>query len=334
MNFELEKSFLRLWSINNGTVMVVTDLHGDWDIYQRYRDRFVDLNAHGNADCLIFTGDLIHADSIDAPDRSLEIVLDVIELQQSFGTAVIYLCGNHELPHIYGFGLSKGKREYTPAFEAALGQGNVRDAVFSLFSSLPFFIRTAAGISVTHAGTAPTTAEPQTVLNLFNFDHASLLSEADARLADMDIVGLRRAYAKLSQTESYDELAKHYLAATGIDDPRYDNLLRSLLATEDENYQHLHAILFTKCEREYGEAVYSLALRRLLQDLSTKYQTQTVLVAGHMTISGGFQVAAKRHFRLASGCHANPPEEGKYLLFDARQPVKIAADLQDCLYSV
>jgi Icc-related predicted phosphoesterase len=84
--------------------MVVTDLHGDWDAYQRYRDCFVDLQAKGQANCLIFTGDLIHRDAPTHPDCSLEIVLDVISLQETFGEAIICLCGNHELPHLYGFG--------------------------------------------------------------------------------------------------------------------------------------------------------------------------------------------------------------------------------------
>ena len=100
MTFTVTKPYPRLWSLEAGTAMVVTDLHGDWDAYRRYRDRFVDLQANGEADCLIFTGDLIHRENPDEPDQSLEMVLDVLALQASYGPAIIYLCGNHELPHI------------------------------------------------------------------------------------------------------------------------------------------------------------------------------------------------------------------------------------------
>jgi Icc-related predicted phosphoesterase len=62
--------------------MMVTDLHGEWDAYQRYHDRFVDLQAHGYADYVIFTGDLIHR-SLLTPDVSLEIVLDILKLRPS-----------------------------------------------------------------------------------------------------------------------------------------------------------------------------------------------------------------------------------------------------------
>ena len=80
MTSTLSKPYPRLRSLDAGKAMVVTDLHGDWDAYQRYRDRFVDLQASGQADYLIFTGDLIHRED-DGPDQSLEIVLDVISLQ-------------------------------------------------------------------------------------------------------------------------------------------------------------------------------------------------------------------------------------------------------------
>ena len=56
-----------------GAAMVVTDLHGDWDAYQRYRDRFVDLQARGQADYLILIGDMIHRED-KGMDQSLDIV--------------------------------------------------------------------------------------------------------------------------------------------------------------------------------------------------------------------------------------------------------------------
>ena len=146
MALTLTQSYPRLWSLEAGVAMVVTDLHGDWDTYQRYRDRFVDLQAANNANCLIFTGDLIHAENQHS-DRSIKIVLDVLALQNSYGPAIIYLCGNHELPHIYGLNLAKGDRIYTPDFEKSLTESKQRDEVITLFASLSFYVRTRAGVS-------------------------------------------------------------------------------------------------------------------------------------------------------------------------------------------
>ncbi len=50
MPFSLSKTHPRLWSLDTGVAMVVTDLHGDWEAYTRYRDRFLALHATGQAD--------------------------------------------------------------------------------------------------------------------------------------------------------------------------------------------------------------------------------------------------------------------------------------------
>ncbi len=314
--------------------MVVTDLHGDWDAYQRYRDRFVGLQARHQADCLIFTGDLIHSDSSTIPDASLQIILDVLKLQTTYGEAVIYLCGNHELPHIYGFGLSKGNREYTPAFEATLNQSSYRAVVTNLFLVLPFYLRTAAGVSLTHAGAADVLADAGNAFKVFAWNHQKTLSEVNVLLVDKNIDGLRRAYARLSQAESYNTLAKHYLAVTGADDPRYDDLLRGFMVTTSPDFRCMYSALFTKCEQEYGMSEYARVLSILLQHLSVGYVSQQVLVAGHMTIQNGYQIVAEKHLRLASGSHAIPRETGLYLLFDAASPIRTITDLLANLYTV
>jgi hypothetical protein len=107
MAFRLTKGSPRLWSLDAGVAMVVTDLHGDWDAYARYRDRFVELRTARLADCLIFTVDLIHREPDAGADRSLDIVLDILILRERYGDAIVSLCGNHALPHVYGFVLGK-----------------------------------------------------------------------------------------------------------------------------------------------------------------------------------------------------------------------------------
>jgi len=147
MAFRLTKAYPRLWSLDAGVAMVVTDLHGDRDAYARYRERFIELHAAGQADCPIVAGDLIHREPDPGQDRSLDMVLDILALRERYGDAIIYLCGNHELPHLYGFVLSKGDTEYTPGFEAALSESGRRDHILALFKSLLFFIRTVAGVT-------------------------------------------------------------------------------------------------------------------------------------------------------------------------------------------
>lgn len=334
MPLSLSKSYPRLWSIEGGVAMAVTDLHGDWDAYERYRDRFVALQAAGQADWLIFTGDLIHREKPNAPDLSLEIVLDVLALQAGYGQAVIYLCGNHELPHIYSFSLSKGKQTFTPAFEAALTNSRRRAEVIALFDTLPFYVRTQAGVTLTHAGAAAPLARPDHALKIFNWNHRDLFDWADAYMTTEDVGALRRAYAKLNQA-SYDALAQYYLAVSGPSDPRYNDLLRGFFVSGHPEFDSLlWPALFTRCEQEYGQADYAIFLEALLQELSQGFYPQRLLVAGHMTLPGGHQVVAKHHLRLASAHHATPREAGQYLLFDTARPIQNVKDLMKGLQSV
>jgi Icc-related predicted phosphoesterase len=335
MTISLTKSFPRLWSLEAGMAMVVTDLHGDWDAYRRYRDRFVGLQASGQADCLIFTGDLIHRENPNELDKSLEIVLDVLALQATYGQAIIYLCGNHELPHIYGISLAKGKREYTPAFEVALSNSQHRAEIIARFDSLPFYLRSQAGVTLAHAGAAAPLADSKNALQLFKWSHQRLFAWADQIMASEDVEALRNGYAKWQQIP-YEVMARHYLAVSGPDDPRYNDLLRSFLATSDPTFEQLlWPALFTRCEQEYGLTDYAIFLEAMLKEVALDFYPQRALVAGHMTLRrGGYQIVAQHHLRLASAHHATPREAGRYLLFDTAQPVRGVEALLPGLQSV
>ncbi|MFQ5611304.1 MAG: metallophosphoesterase [Anaerolineae bacterium] len=313
-------SWPRVQSLDAGMVMVVGDLHGDWDAYRRYRDTFLSLRAGGQADCWVLLGDLVHRESSPEADRSLEIVLDVMALRDELPEAIIYLCGNHEVPHIYGFSLAKGRYEYSSRFEAALGQH--RDDVIALFDSLPFYVRTRAGVAITHAGAPAEIVEPGNAPRLFNWSHRDLLEKADRILATQDVAALRRAYGRLNGLP-YEKLARHYLAVSGPDDPRYNDLLRGFIATEfNDEFGLVWAALFNRCEHDYGRVDYAIFLDALLAELSRQFSPQEFLVAGHVRIKGGHQIVVDRHLRLASATNANPREAGEYLLFDAGQPVR------------
>jgi len=333
MPFALEKKYSRLWSLNAGIAMVVTDLHGDWKTYQHYRDCFIDLHAKGKADCLIFAGDLIHSQSKKIPDQSVEIVLDVLNLRSQFGNAIIYLCGNHELPHIYNYGLAKGKEEFTPAFENQLTQQNVRAEIVDLFYNLPFYIRTASGVSISHAGATPLISSLHSAMNLFEWDHEGLLAEARAKLVEGDANGLRRAYAKLSHAESYDELALKYLAVSGMHDPRYDDLLLGFFVTSNHSFDLLYSALSTTCEQEFAIDEYLAALTNLLHYLSLEYSAQSILVSGHMAVQDGYRVIMQNQLRIASGIHAKPSHTGRYLLFDTAKPIENMENLLEGIFS-
>jgi hypothetical protein len=276
---------------------------------------------------------LVHNSLSRQPDSSIEIVLDVLALQAIYGSAVIYLCGNHELPHIYSIGLVKGDEEYTPAFEAALSQSGRRTEVTDLFDTLPFYIRTRAGVSLAHAGAPAAMADPRNALRIFNWSHRDLLNWGQESFAGVDVDAMRYAYAKLNQAESYEALARHYTAVAGPDDSRYDHLLRGFLTATVPEFDLLWSALFTRCEEEYG-ADYAIFLDAMLRELSVGFVPQRFLVSGHMVTPNGHRVIDCVQLRLASAWHARPREAGQYLIFDVARSVQSIEDILTRLESV
>ncbi|MCA9936736.1 MAG: metallophosphoesterase [Ardenticatenaceae bacterium] len=320
-----EPGWARIRDISEGTLMVITDLHGDWDAYQRYRDRFLQLHDQGHADYFVITGDLIHYSGAAEEDHSLDMVLDVLNMQATLGDRVIYLLGNHEIPHIYSITLQKGKQLYTPPFEAALGQH--RHRVLALFDSLPLYVRTGGGVSISHAGAAPVFSDQTNAARLFLFSHKRVWREtAESLTADLR-PSLRRALGRSSK-RAYDEIIRDYFAVTGPDDPRYDHFLIGAVATTSHpDFQLLWEALFTRNELQYGEEAYELMQKSMLDALSRQFAPQRVLVSGHIDCKGGYKLVGESQLRFASAKHAHPRESGVYLLIDTAKQVKTAVEL-------
>lgn len=340
--------------------MVVSDLHGDGQLYHLYRNRFIELHQHQEVDGLILLGDLIHRDPGTGEDASLEMVLDVLDLQKKYGEAIIYLCGNHETPHIYSFGLAKGSIEYSPPFEHALTASGRREKIITFLKQLPFYLRTSAGVALTHAGAFAGVQAAEKMQQLFTWNHQTLLDQAQQIMQRHNLETLRYAYAHLMGFDDYTSLIRYFMNIDNPADPHYDDLVRGFIAMRGFSYQLAYFVnsytqssllynkseasntatnfnllwdaLFTKCEHQYVN--YPELLQQLLKQLSHNYTPQQILVAGHILLPGGHEIIAGQHFRLASGKHASPPSAGQYLIFDAAQPITSAHDLASNTYSV
>lgn len=314
-----------------GQAMVVTDLHGDWDAYQRYRDTFFELRAIGHADTLIINGDMIHAPTLAEQDKSVEIVLDLIRLKEELGDSLICVLGNHEIPHIYSITLQKGEDLFTPRFEFKMGEH--REKIVSFFRSLPFFVRTPGGVSICHAGASTALGETNGVERLFNFSHQTVLDRTRAQITQEERPELVRAMRRM-HGRTYNEMSRKWFAVTGLDDPRYDDFLVGTLATSDEDFELLWPAMFSRNEKEYGNSSYQVLLNTLLQSLSIGYERQTMLVTGHIDVRGGYKLVNRRQLRLASAKHASPREAGLYLLFNTQERFTKSEELIPNLRSV
>lgn len=326
----------RIIDLNSGIAMVVTDLHGTWDVYRRLRDLFLAQRAKGAVDYLVLCGDLIHNESTEEFDASLDMILDVMTLQAELGKdRVIMLLGNHELPHIYGLTLAKGAIEYTPRFEASLTRLDQRykspyhrKDVTQFLAELPFFARTKAGVLITHAGASSDVMSAKHVERLCQLNHQDLINIADGDLKKFDIISLQRGYSHFTGI-SYEEQAKRYLAVSGPDDSRYNELLRVLfLSGQNTDFDLMWNTLFSQNELDVGETVYLKTIKNFLQYFSeASPHEQRVLVAGHIGVKDGYTEVGKQQLRLASYTHAFPKRAARYLMLDCETPVKTASDL-------
>lgn len=328
---ELNRQWDRVVDLAEGRAMVVTDLHGDWEAYERYRDTFFQLRATGQANLLILNGDIIHASAPAEQDKSVEIVLDLIRLKEKLGDSLICVLGNHEVPHIYSITLQKGDDLFTPRFEFGMGQH--RRQIVSFFNSLPFYVRTYGGVSICHAGASTALGETNGVERLFNFSHQEVLERTRALITPEERPSLVRAMRKM-HGRTYNEMARKWFAVTGLEDPRYDDFLVGTLATSDEDFDLLWSAMFSRNEKEYGNSSYQVLLNTLLQTLSSGFARQSVLVTGHIDVRGGYKLVNRQQLRLASAKHASPREAGLYLLLEIEEKFETAADLVPNLRSV
>lgn len=325
----------RVVSLDSGTAMVVTDLHGSWDVYRRLRDKFLEMRSKQTVDYLVICGDLIHAEGSEEVDSSLDMLLDVMTLQSDLGKdKVIMLLGNHELPHIYGLTLAKGSIQYTPRFEAMLTRLDQfyksdyrRKDIIEFLATLPFFICTRGGVMLTHAGASNEVNSVHAFERLVEIDHHALVGQADQELKKYDIESLRRGYSHFTGL-AYDDQVKRYLAVSGPDDPRYNDLLRVLFLTgQNTDFDLMWNTLFSQNEVD-GNSNYINTVRNFLSYVSRlgPYE-QRVLVAGHIGVKDGYGQIGPQQLRLASYTHAYPKRAGRYLLLDCAQTVKQVDDL-------
>lgn len=322
----------RIIDIEEGNGLIITDLHGDWDAYQRYRDRFLQLEAKGKADYFCILGDMIHYSGPEADDGSIDIILDILKMRESHPEKIICLLGNHELPHIYSITLQKGDEFFTPRFERSLKEN--REKVISFFDSLPFYIRTAAGVTLCHAGATAAISQREGLDRLEHFSHQELLQQAREMITPEERPSLMRAMRKL-HNRTYNEMARKFFDVSGLEDPRYENFLVGTVASSSNpDFNLLWDALFTRNEKEYGSNGYQVILETMLFAFSKTFEPQHFLVSGHIDVRGGYRIVNGQQLRLASAKHATPREAGKYLLLDMKGPIHEMSDLTARLGSV
>lgn len=161
-----------------GKAMVLTDIHGNREDYQRYMKiwrKFKNKKNH-----LIITGDYIHG--FGDSDGSVDI-LESIKWQFEHLPNFHVLLGNHELAHITGINIFKGgynqKKDFEKLILAKYGP-KCQDKIEqykTFFKKLPIAVKTGNGIFISHAGPSKyikTLMDVENILNDGYYDNRNL----------------------------------------------------------------------------------------------------------------------------------------------------------------
>jgi Icc-related predicted phosphoesterase len=317
----------RVLTLTTGTALIVTDLHGDGDAFQRCREYFLAGQARGDLDYFICCGDLIHRESQPEEDDSLAMLLEMKAWQASDPEHVIYLLGNHELAHIYRIDLRKGNHRYTPRLAAAMGAQ--RAELLDYLATLPFYVRTAAGVAIAHAGAGSAMLDGDNWQTLRWLDHKAVW----AKLADRyPPEACRQIRAQISERQrvSYDELVRAAWNVHSPEDPFYDDWILNQLFMMEPLFDLLWNSFFLKNEQDFGPE-YEQMVSMFLGLLSEGFQPQKLLVCGHITVADGVERVYRNQLRLATAAHAKPRSSGKMLRLRLDRPVNSLNELEQKL---
>ncbi len=203
-----------------GTLLVATDLQGNWADYCALKEIYAVEKAKGTNPTLLFCGDMVHGPSEEIAhpetwpdflgtlyeDQSARLILDIIDFAAEEN--VVALLGNHEHAHVGGPVVSKFHPDEAAVLNATLGDRC--EEVCSFLSGLPLIAVAECGASFCHG--APRRTEPDLdsfeVIDYQGFDEASIVS-----IHEHTTLG-----ALLWSRHATPEQARAFLEATSVTD--------------------------------------------------------------------------------------------------------------------
>ena len=302
--------------INDGRLLVATDIHGNWDDYQAIRAKFVEVKRQGNVDILVFDGDLIHGYE-GYEDRSKDILDDLIDNPDP---TVLTLLGNHEFMHIYHLDVSKNGKSFTDVFEEEIKSD--RERYVGFMRKMPYAIRTAGGVVINHTGANPPMAGiaterkyehlagPQAFHIMNKLEHDEILGNVHRVMSTI----LEDLYPRSLSVEFFEE---------------FNSEIGDVFDSTDIG-AFLWDVFFNKNEQHYDEVTYSIMLTRFLKTMSLGDKPQQFVVSGHIEVPLGYEVIAGKQLRICSSYGA---DEGKKVLslVDASRQYESVVQLIDDL---
>ncbi len=286
----------KIVDLDSGLVMVATDIHGNWDDYERV----MQVYESSGADYLVFEGDSVHGYP-GYEDRSKDILDDlIVRGANTPDSGIIALIGNHEMVHPYHLMLTKGPLKFTWNLEVEIMEE--REKYVDFFTAMPFAARTAGGVLLNHTGASGIIGSGQEGEYGVTFEY----------LADWPHEGIVQL------------ISKHL----GIAEPAstlYSDIGKTFMSSK--NGQFLWEFFMNGNELQYGESYFQF-VPQFLEFMSTGHETPlNVMVNGHIGVAKGSQAVCPQQLRVSTGHGAESGEEKAYLIFDAAESYADADDL-------
>lgn len=215
---------------DHGRLIVVTDLHGDFDDYNHYLSLWDETDPDFH---IVFTGDLIHGLD-EATDGSVEILDDAMVKSKKYSNFHTLL-GNHEWAHIVNNEIYKNNQPLLLGFKNVISYkyGLVEPYLtdyIRFFKTMPYFVKTANGLFISHSGPSDKVKSIEGFDKIFEGDYSSPIlydflwnrynSITDYTKADvnkfLEIVGSKAMVVGHCPVESYKVFANQIIMSSSF----------------------------------------------------------------------------------------------------------------------
>lgn len=274
----------KIININKGNLLIASDIHGNWEDYQRIMCKYRIEKRHGKIDMLVLAGDLIHAYP-GYKDNSKKILDDLIDRGDK---SIITLLGNHEFMHLFHVDVIKDELSFVEPFEEEIRQN--REKYTKFFEKMPYVIRTPGGIIINHTGANSTITENEYYKKfIFKKEIFDVINNLNYDKIMKNVIKTKKRYVKKKYNIDID---KNYY---DFYNPKIGD---QFLKTEIGN--DMWEIFFNKNEMKYGDNFYTHILRSYLSVMSKRYKEQNFLVSGHIETPEGYKIISDRQLRIGS----------------------------------
>lgn len=158
---------------NHGRLIVVTDLHGNFEDYNHYLNLWDETDSDFH---IVFAGDLIHGLD-EQTDGSVEILDDAMAKSKEYSNFHVLL-GNHEWAHITNSEIYKNKKPLLLGFKNVISyrKGFIEPHLtryIKFFKTMPYFVKTANGLFISHSGPSDKVRSIEGFNKIFESDYSS-----------------------------------------------------------------------------------------------------------------------------------------------------------------